>query len=192
MTTEHVPAVTPALVEPTCPDVVAGPAGAEFGPARIARAAFPSIRLRSLCVALFIGCMTWACWPLGEAIATSTTKPVVADATLKLMPRRSLDLAAFRAPLWVVPPPPPPPPAAPAPPPPLKLQLIAIISADTAHPKQAALLYDPDQDKLFTVHEGDSLQGRTIEKISQAKVHIRDGSGERILALRADGPGGVP
>jgi hypothetical protein len=56
--------------------------------------------------------------------------------------------------------------------------------------RPAALLYDPDQDKLFTVHEGDTLQGRRIEKVTDARVHIRDQSGERILSLRTDQPGG--
>ncbi len=53
---------------------------------------------------------------------------------------------------------------------------------------RAALLYDPDQDKLFTVHQGGTLNGRTIERITEKDVLIRDGAGARTLALRADAP----
>jgi hypothetical protein len=151
-----------------------------------------SIRLRIVCAAMLLGCAVWACWPLGGAGALPTIKPFKPDTNVKLVAKKSLDLAAFRAPLWVVPPPPPAPPGPPALPPPLKLQLIAIISPDEHNPARAALLYDPDQDKLLTVHEGESLQGRRIEKITEARVHIRDSAGERILALRADAPGGPP
>lgn len=158
---------------------------------QVAPASAGSRRRQALCLVVFFVCAVWACWPMGGAntLASTNIKPFIANASAAPTPKRPLDLAAFRAPLWVIPPPPPAAPAPPPPPPPLKLQLIAIISADSTHPTQAALLYDPEQDKLFTVHEGETLQNRTIEKITQAGVHIRDGAGERILTLRSDGAG---
>jgi hypothetical protein len=101
-------------------------------------------------------------------------------------------LAAFRTPLWVAPPPPPAPPAPAPPPPPLKLQLIAIV-ADTADSNEhAALVYDPDQDKLLTLHRGDAIGGRRIEQVTSQSVQIRDAAGMRTLSLRSDQPGGQP
>jgi hypothetical protein len=147
------------------------------------RAAPPAMRSRPLragCAICAIGSLTWAFWPL--------------RATVLAIPPKPLDLAAFRTPLWVAPPPPPAPPAPQPPPPPFRLQLIAIISdagatkggsaASNSVGVRAALLYDPDQDKLFTVHQGETLNGRTIERITEKDVLIRDGAGARTLALR--------
>jgi len=127
----------------------------------------------------------WAFWPLaplaGEAI------PAVSGPLSPPKPK-PLNLAAFGAPLWVVPPPPPTP-VVPAPPTPLKVQLIAIVSDQAG---RAALLYDPEQDKLVTVHEGDPIQGRTIERITSAHVRIRDKASAQTLALGSDTGGGQP
>ena len=148
-------------------------------------------RLRVACGSAVAVCLAWALWPLGS---TTAAPPVAAgeSAATTSLALAPLDLVAFNAPLWVIPAPPPAPPAPPPPPPPLKLQLIAIVAEQTGvggSERPAALLYDPDQDKLFTVHEGDTLQGRRIEKVTDARVHIRDQSGERILSLRSDPAG---
>jgi hypothetical protein len=141
---------------------------------------------------LAIGAGAWAFRPLPAIHIESAESH--ASAVPDQKPVRPLNLAAFRAPLWVAPPPPAAPPVAPPPPPPMKLQLIAIVSDQAAggQPGRAALVYDPDQDKLLTLHEGDSIQGRTIERISDADMCIRDGSGPRTLALRPDRSGGMP
>lgn len=141
-------------------------------------------------------CVAWAFWPLRAAVLPSSLKPLAPSSAMTPRKANPLELAAFRAPLWVAPPPPPAPPTPSAPPPPLKLQLIAIIagpndgSSSDLDRTRAALLYDPDQDKLITVHQGETLNGRTIERITENDVRIRDGAGARTLALRADGPAG--
>jgi hypothetical protein len=95
-----------------------------------------------------------------------------------------LDLAAFHAPLWVVPPPPPPPAAPAPPPPPLKLQLIAIVREGEGY---KAALYDPDQDKLFIVGTGERIAGRIIEEVRAGDLTIQDHGISRTLALKSEG-----
>lgn len=152
--------------------------------------------LRGVCGGAIALCAAWAMWPLGPSAATATpSRPSATehDSKTTSLVMAPLDLVAFKAPLWVIPPPPPAPPPPPPPPPPLKLQLVAIVTESAGLGKSeraAALLYDPDQDKLLTVHEGETLQGRKVERITDARVHIRDASGERVLSLRADQPGG--
>jgi hypothetical protein len=95
-----------------------------------------------------------------------------------------LNLAAFRAPLWVVPPPPPVAAAPPPPPPPLKLQLVAIVREGEVC---KAALYDPDQDKLFIVGKGERIAGRIIEEVRAGDLTIRDHGVNRTLALKTEG-----
>lgn len=110
-----------------------------------------------------------------------------------------LDLAAFRAPLWVAPPvplaspstkpapdaPPPPPP----PPPPLKWQLLAIIAepggGDAAHAgfTPRAMLYDPETDAILDLAAGDHHAGRSVESITQDSITIRTGRHTHTLTL---------
>ncbi|HRQ73812.1 MAG TPA: hypothetical protein PLU35_12360 [Phycisphaerales bacterium] len=97
----------------------------------------------------------------------------------------ALDLAAFHAPLWVTPPAPPPPEPPPAPLPPLRLQLLAVLHERGG---LAAVLYDPDADRLLIVAEGQELaQGRTVERVTASDVRIRDAAGTRTLALEPRG-----
>ena len=137
----------------------------------------------------------WAFKPLamvaGASLSESSpslTGPSSGSAASPLGPSSSLalDLAAFRAPLWVAPPAPPPPPT-PAPikppPPPLKWQLLAIEHNERG---DSALLYDPDADNLLRVRPGESLGDRAIEKITTAGVEIREAGALRTLALRPD------
>ncbi|MCW5775666.1 MAG: hypothetical protein KIS87_04370 [Phycisphaeraceae bacterium] len=105
-------------------------------------------------------------------------------------PRPALDLAAFHAPLWVTPPPPPPPEPTPAPPTPLRFQLLAVLQERGG---LAAVLYDPDADRLLVVAEGQELaQGRTVERVTTSDVRIRDAAGARTLALEQSGAPGAP
>ncbi len=110
-----------------------------------------------------------------------------------------LDLAAFRAPIWVAPPvplaspstkpapdaPPPPPP----PPPPLKWQLLAIIAehrkGDAAHAgfTPRAMLYDPETDAVLELAAGDRHAGRSVESITRDGIIIRTGAHTHILTL---------
>ncbi len=114
-------------------------------------------------------------------------------------PAAPLDLAAFRAPLWVAPPAPPTPPApTPAtptssapkpPPPPLKWQLLAIIAehrnGDAAHAgfTPRAMLYDPETDAVLELAAGDRHAGRSIESITQGSITIRTGTHTHTLTL---------
>ncbi len=90
--------------------------------------------------------------------------------------------------------PPPPPPAPvvaarepePPPPPPLKLQLLAIVREGDG--TYRALVYDPDQDALLALAEGQSVGPRTVESVTAEEVTLRDRRGVRALALRRRAP----
>lgn len=112
-----------------------------------------------------------------------------------------LDLAVFRAPLWVAPPLPPAPPAPtlatptssapkpPPPPPPLKWQLLAIIAerrnGDVAHAgfSPRAMLYDPETDAILELAAGDRHAGRSVESITRDGITIRTGAHTHTLTL---------
>jgi hypothetical protein len=100
----------------------------------------------------------------------------------------ALDIAAYKAPLWIVEAPPPPPPPAPPPPPPLKLQLLAVITEGDI---QKAAIYDPDTDRLFMVASGETVAGRMVENVDPRGVDLRDGKQVRRLALNPQ-EGGRP
>jgi hypothetical protein len=141
---------------------------------------------RSAAIGAIAACGAWAFWPLA---ASPVAAPVVLvdSSTPDAAPRVCLDTNAFRAPLWVSPPAPPPPPApsvAAAPPPSLKLQLIAILREGGQF---RAALYDPDADKLTVVGPGDSISGRTVERIGAADLALKDQGLVRTLSLRMDG-----
>lgn len=124
-------------------------------------------------------------WPEAAAAAGSAPAPVQLAA---------LDIRAFSAPLWVAPPAPPAAPAPPPPPPPLppfKLQLIAVVqepaSTSTGQMQtMAALMYDPDTDKLITLKAGEEVSGRTIIAITSKGVELRERTTTRTLALREE------
>lgn len=156
---------------------------------------------RCLSVSAFIALVALAAWALrplpapsfaAELPLTEAPEPTTAPITQVA----SLDTRAFSTPLWVAPPAPLPPPTPPPPPPPLKLQLIAIVtepapdaSTSTA-PRPTAtaairsvLIYDPDADRMLSLKVGDRIAGRTIEKITEASVTLKDGSHTRTLSL---------
>lgn len=93
----------------------------------------------------------------------------------------SLDLDAFRVPIWVAPPPPPAPPTPEPPPPPLRLTLLAIVREGNNY---KAALYDPDTDRLLVVASGESVSGRTVESVQSDRVSLRDSKGTRTLVLQ--------
>lgn len=132
----------------------------------------------------------WGFWPQSRVEPTEPQPHLTATLVASIAQSRPLDLAAFQAPLWVAPIPPPAPPAPPPPappPPPLKLQLIAITTGEeagggTAANTFTALIYDPDQGKLFTLSAGQVITGRTIVRITESLVELREES-----AGRADG-----
>lgn len=131
-----------------------------------------------------LACAAWAFWPLPRP---KFTTPDLTPATTESPAERvlpPLDLAAFRAPLWVAPPPPPVAAAPPPPPPPLKLQLIAIVREAEVY---KAALYDPDQDKLFIVGKGETIAGRTIEEVRAGDLTLKDNGISRTLALKTEG-----
>jgi hypothetical protein len=131
-----------------------------------------------------VTCGTWALWPL-------RTEPFSVPSIIGNRGESSpsaavaLDMTPFHAPLWVAPPAPPPPPPAAALPAPLKLQLIAILRDGDAGYRAA--LYDPDTDKLTIVGTGDSIAGRTIERIGAADLSLKVGGLTRTLSLRTEG-----
>jgi hypothetical protein len=123
----------------------------------------------------------WALRPLPR-IDVGEPEPARAVPEQPAPPQLALDLAAFRAPLWVAPPPPPPPAPtiAAAPPPPLKLQLVAVLREPEGY---RAVLYDPDADKLIFASEGQALGTRTIETVTRSDVKIRTGQALQTLSL---------
>lgn len=130
----------------------------------------------------------WAFWPM-RSPGLSSTDAVRSSEVGHDAGATSLDLGAFRSPLWITPPPPPPPPAPPPVPPPVRLQLLAVIHEEGVY---KAVLYDPDADRVVVVAQGETLGTRTVERVTEAGVQIRDGSGLRTLALRQPQPGGGP
>jgi hypothetical protein len=140
------------------------------------------------CTLGVLACAAWALRPLPrdrfDAAPIAASEPAAEPARLALTP---LDLAAFRAPLWVAPPPPPPAPAPPAPappPPPLKLQLLAVVSEGGVY---KAALYDPDADRITIAGPGDTIAGRTIKEVRAGDVTLTDGGKPRTLSLRPEG-----
>ena len=147
--------------------------------------------------AALVALAVWALRPLpvpalaGDLPTAAAPEP----ATAPIIQGASLDTRAFSTPLWVAPPAPPTPPPPPPPPPPLKLQLIAIVTEPAPDaPASAApapgtaairsvLIYDPDADRMLSLKVGDRIPGRTIEKITEASVTLKDGSHTRTLSL---------
>lgn len=148
----------------------------------------PSARMRTRLAWFLMGAslIIWSCWPLAPehslaaAAARSDAKlpgtnawtPAPHSATT-----RTIDLAAFDAQLWKVPPkpveavastPPPPPP----PPPALKLQLVGIVTGSDGAPRVA--LFDPDSNKVQTVAVGDRMQRYLVKSIRGTQVELTD------------------
>lgn len=141
------------------------------------------------CALAVVGCGAWALMPLRlPAVpppAAASGEPIEPPVRLALAP---LDLAAFRAPLWVSPPPPPPTPAPAAPPPappPLKLQLLAVVNEGGIF---KAALYDPDTDRITIAGPGDTIAGTTLLRVRAGDVTLSGRGIERTLSLRAEGP----
>src|SRR6185503_5326007 len=107
----------------------------------------------------------WALAPLDSPDLTVPDCTTPATATLQTGAKvavASLDISAFRAPLWVAPSAPPPPaPAAPPPPPrpPFRLQLLAVFRDNGL---DRALFYDPDRDRLVSVAEGQTIADAAV------------------------------
>lgn len=149
----------------------------------------------AVCVGCVLSMGAWAFWPLADPASRTSSSSLTeqtagsADGRANLVTTaptpEPLQLAVFQTPLWVAPIPPPAPPAPPPPPPPLKLQLIAITSGPSEHPDaRGALIFDPEQNKLFTVAAGDAISGRTILRITDVIVELSDTTGTRQLSLK--------
>ena len=150
------------------------------------------VSARRLLVAFMVSaCFTWAIWPIRpSSIAAIPTFNTSTGAPADSVPG-SLNLTGFGAPLWFAPPPPvlpqPPVVAAPLPPPPpLRWQLLAIVGERSGF---RALIYDPDSDKLFELGEGDTAGSRSIGRVTETSVEVREVAGLRTLALRESKPG---
>jgi hypothetical protein len=145
----------------------------------------PRLRIETAAtIAALAGLSAWAFWPVGGIEAGPVPGGPAASPSSDLPPA-ALDLAAFRAPLWVIPPPPPPPPPPPTPappPPPLKLQLLAV-TRESPSDALVAVLYDPDQDKVVSVRAGERIGARTVQAIDAQSVTIADAAGPRTLLL---------
>lgn len=145
----------------------------------------------------------WAFLPVSLPVRTDTEATVdVAPVDPRMHQLPPLNLAAFDAPVWVVPPAPEPPVVAappPPPPPPLKLQLLGVSVEQTVDgPVYRAVLYDPDVDAIHVVAAGESVAGRRVTRVTSSDVSIALGDSHATLALRPDQAalpaqtGGVP
>jgi hypothetical protein len=147
---------------------------------------------RMLAVLAVFACAGWALRPLGPA-TVGVAKPASAQAQPPAPRLVALDVAAFKAPLWVAPVPPPP--AVVAPPlPPLRLRLLAIVKEESG---LKALLYDPDSDSLLSVGAGDTAGtgragGRIVTEVTAVSVRIQDAGTVRTLSLNDTKPTGGP
>lgn len=157
-------------------------------------------RYRATGVVVVVAFTAWAFWPNGaiesqSKIAALTTEPQAPPDVRWVAPKLSsseqpIDMKAFDAQLWRVPPKPigvaaesPPPP--PAPPPPLRLQLVGIL-ANATNPaanleiekaqasEMRAALFDPDSNKVYTVAVGGSVLRYRVKSISPALVELVD------------------
>lgn len=131
--------------------------------------------------ALAAGSALWAMSPLAppEFPSPPTPHPEPAVSAEPV----GVDVAAFRAPLWVAPPPPPVPEPAPPPPPPLRLELLAIVAGAGEY---RAVLYDQEADKLLVVAPGQTLGPRTVAAITARDLVIQGSEGARTLSLEAE------
>lgn len=107
----------------------------------------------------------------------------------------AMNLPAFEAKLWVVPPRPVevaaiPPPSPPTPPPPLKLQLVAIVrdGSEAASDSDVlrAVLFDPEANKVHKLAAGATIQRYKVQSISSDVVELMDTQfpGAPVHALR--------
>lgn len=159
--------------------------------ARPARGAGTRAALVVALAAAAIGAAVWALAPVSVPTVEPQASPARSEAPARAL--ADLDIAAFRAPLWVAAPAPPSLPAPAAPLPPLKLQLLAVVREGETY---KAMLYDPDADTILVGAPGEKLGagGRTVERVTAEGVQIRDATGVRTLALRSDlaAGGGAP
>ena len=136
-----------------------------------------------VCAACILACAWWALAPLpAHELEGKPALPSAPEApTVELA---ALDMAAFRAPLWVAPPAPPAPepdPAPPPPPEPLRLQLIAIARNGDVY---SAVLFDPDANALLEVRPGEPLAaGRVVRSITEAGMTVAGDDGTQTLVL---------
>lgn len=169
-----------------------GPAVAQLQPTAVQRDIRRTRRwmLTAGCAVAVVG--LWAFWPQQRSVAPIEITVVIGTKE-SIAP---LELKAFDAPVWTLAALPPPPPPPPAPPPALTEQLLAVSMADGDSP--TAMFYRPSEDRIVTVHVGDSISGRTIRAISADKVTLVWKAGtakEHVEVMHTDprnAPGGAP
>jgi hypothetical protein len=151
----------------------------------------------ALWVAACAGAVPLAWWALSHSGTPVPAGPRDIGATGPAPPAPDLagpaiDLAAFNARLWnppVVerpaqgaapsPPPPPPPPPPPAGPLPVLLAIIREGPGDS----RAAALYNPAEHTVVLAHEGDTILGRSVGRITDSGVELRSAAHVTHLAL---------
>jgi len=153
-------------------------------------------RVRIAGVSALIAMAVWTFWPQGTSSSQSLDAAKAKEAPMPddvrwIAPNLAvkpepLDIRAFDAQLWKLPPkpvevaeaaPPPPPP----PPPPMKLQLVGILmnppteasSIGVAAGPRAAL-FDPDANKVYSVAEGGAVLRYRVKSISAEAVELVD------------------
>lgn len=135
----------------------------------------------------------WSFWPqrtqVSQSLVAAETEQVERPEGAKWIaagsPRNAipLNLQAFDAQLWKLPPKPvevatAPPPPPPAPPPPLKLQLVGILTsqpnADGGPAPPRAALFDPESNKIYSVPVGETVLRYRVKSITPETVELID------------------
>lgn len=110
-----------------------------------------------------------------------------------------VDVAAFRLPVWMLPPEPareetadaPTPPSPPPTIPPFQMQLLAIVrELDADGLRYRAILYDPQSDRIVTAVEGQAIGPRVVESVDAGSLVLRGPgrTGPCTLALSDQAP----
>lgn len=159
---------------------IGGASRPRIGPTRVRRLVLAP------CAAALAACSAWAFWPLPRPGLPHVDAPGP-GADPRKTGLASLDVAAFRTPIWVAQALPPPP-EKPPPVPPMKLRLVAIVRAEHAEGGSAsyeAILFDPESNRLIAAAVGESVSSYLVDAIDQERVTLSGPAGVSTLALDA-------
>lgn len=146
------------------------------------------LRIAATSIVGAVGMLVSASWALrfvAPPVATlPTLAPVVSDESADPV-AATVDRAAYEVALWNPPPPPPPPPVPPAPEriESLRLELVGIVVTEG---QTIAAIYDPTDDRIHLVRDGESIGTRSIVRVTSTFAEIQDGRRTHRLALREE------
>ncbi|CAN5830867.1 hypothetical protein BH11PLA1_BH11PLA1_01480 [soil metagenome] len=134
----------------------------------------------------------WALLPLWRGADAGPAASPMLNADVASAPQSTADVlqaAAFTAPIWRVPPRPVLIASAPPPPPPLRLQLLAITTADSTH-AAGAVVIDLERDEPVALTVGGAYRGFTLVSAAGSRIRLQSGAKVLDLPLDAGAPAG--